>query len=365
LNISNTIISRIVKEYFLKREIIKFASTSLENAYSDSDVFETLELLQSNILKVKSDIISNFYMTPKELANYTIDIINKTIAGEIRPIKSYFADLNKIIIGYFDSDLIYIGARPSIGKTAFAFRECEYIAFDLGLPVAFFSLEMNKLQLMYRSISGATRIGLQEIRQANYTQSQLERVKNYLVKYSKSQLIIEDPAFITAEGIYSRAVILKEKYDIRLLAIDYLQLVGSSNPKDDDYVRAGKTSVILKQLAKAINIPVMAPVQLNRKAEERKYHTPQLADLRSNGQLEQDADIVILLDRPEQYGEPKFSDGDSSEGKARAIIAKARNSPTGSIKIAYLKDFARFDNLESHLVAPDDLNYIPDDNLPF
>ena len=243
--------------------------------------------------------------------------------------------------------MIIIAARPSMGKTAFAMSAARNTAIEHNIPVAIFSLEMSTIQLATRLISAEARINAHLVRTGKFKAEDGARISRTVHKLSKAPMYIDDTPAISVLELRAKARRLKNEKNIGLIIIDYLQLLSSSVHMESREREISTISRSLKALAKELNIPVIALSQLNRAVESRIDKKPMLSDLRESGSIEQDADVVLFLYRPEVYGITQFSsNGESTEGLAEIIIGKQRNGPTGDVQLRFMKDYARFENKE-------------------
>lgn len=342
---------RIVQEKYLKRALLKAAGKILTNCYDETaDALEEVDNAERLIFEIAEKRFSRNYLSIKKLTHNAIDTITRLKeygTKGITGIPTGFIDLDKMLGGLQSSDLIVIAARPSVGKTALALSLARNIAVDYKIPVGFFSLEMGALQLSMRLISSQTGISNHKIRTGNLTQNDINMILERITPLSNAPLYIDDSPTISLIELRAKARRLRTEHKIRAIFVDYLQLIDA--PKAD--TREREISIIsrtLKQIAKELDIPVVALSQLNRSVESRADKRPQLSDLRESGSIEQDADVVLFIYRPEVYGITKWYDKstDPIEGVAEIIVGKQRNGPTGAFKIVYLKDLLRFDNGE-------------------
>ncbi len=261
----------------------------------------------------------------------------------------YFA-LDDILGGLQKSDLIVVAARPSMGKTALALSIARNAAIDHEVPIGVFSLEMSTIQLATRLISAEARINAHSIRTGKFRAEDGAKISRTVHKLSKAPIFIDDTPAISILEIRAKARRLKNEKNIGMIIVDYMQLISPSYSSDSREREISMISRSLKSLAKELNIPVVALSQLNRAVEMRSDKRPQLSDLRESGSIEQDADVVVFLYRPEMYGITTFPAGDlqgqSTEGIAEIIIGKQRNGPTGEVKLKFMKDYTRFESLE-------------------
>ncbi len=252
-----------------------------------------------------------------------------------------FTDLDKIINGLSNSNLIILAGRPGMGKTAFALNIAEHVAFRHQMPVGIFSLEMSAEQLLHRMICSQSEVESSKIQTGSLNGSEYQRIVGAINKMEKTPVIIDDQPGLKITDLRARARRMKEAHDIQFLVIDYLQLLSGSNSFSGSDNRQGEISEIsrmMKNLARELNIPILCGSQLSRKVEERTGHRPMMSDLRESGAIEQDADIVMFLLRREYY------DPYDKPGLAEVIIGKNRHGKVGNIDIAYRKEFAQFAN---------------------
>ena len=245
--------------------------------------------------------------------------------------------------GFAKSDLTVIAARPAMGKSGLALSIARNVAVDQGVPVGYFTLEMSPHQLMLRLISAEAGIDAQALRTGTVNEQEWARLQQALVRMTNTPLFIEDAPGMGIMELRTRARQMKREHKIGLIVIDYLQLMTA--PKAERREREiSMISKSLKGLAKELDVPVIALSQLNRAVEMRLDKRPMLSDLRESGAIEEDSDVVMFIHRPEYYGERYYEDGDPTEGIAEIIVSKHRNGPTGSVKLAFMKEYARFGN---------------------
>ena len=256
-----------------------------------------------------------------------------------------FYELDEILGGFQKSDLIIIAARPSMGKTALALTLARNAAIDHGIPIGIFSLEMSTMQLIIRMLCAEGRLNAHLVRTGKLPSEEGVKLSKNAHKLINAPLYVDDSPSQTVLEIRAKARRLKAEKNIGMIIIDYLQLMQGPPKAESREREISHISRSLKALAKELNIPVIALAQLNRAVEARTDKRPQLSDLRESGSIEQDADVVMFLNRPEYYGIDKDENGESNEGVAEIIIGKQRNGPTGNVKLAFVKDYARFENL--------------------
>ncbi len=343
--------ARIVLEKWILREIITVAVQIAGLAYEDaSDVFEILDKAEEKIFSISQQSLKESYKDMKEAMRETIEYIEAIHSSKLSNIAvpTGFTQLDEILGGFQKSDLVIIAARPSMGKTAFALSLARNAAVDHNKAIAVFSLEMSTIQLVTRLISAETRINAHDIRTGKFNPSDGQKISRTSEKLRKAKIFIDDTPAQTILEIRAKARRLKQEHKIDMIIIDYLQLITAGFRPDQREREISLISRSLKALAKELNIPVVALSQLNRAVEQRHDKRPMLSDLRESGSIEQDADVVILLYRPEVYRPDEETDkeGNLIQGIAEIIVAKHRNGPIGDVKLRFIKDYARFENLE-------------------
>lgn len=262
-------------------------------------------------------------------------------APTITGLPTHFIDLDKTIDGLGSSNLIILAARPGMGKTNFALNVAENVAFKTHLPVGIFTLEMTAEQLLHRMICSQSDVESDKMRTGSLNGVEYQRVVSAVNAMMQETVVIDDQAGLKITDLRARARRMKEKYDIQLLIVDYLQLLSGSGQMRSMENRQNEISEIsrmLKSLARELNVPVLCCAQLSRKVEERQGHRPMLSDLRESGSIEQDSDVVLMLFRREYY------DDRDHPGLAEIIVAKNRHGATGTISLTYRKEVAQFVN---------------------
>ncbi|MEX2559449.1 MAG: DnaB-like helicase C-terminal domain-containing protein, partial [Pirellulales bacterium] len=255
-----------------------------------------------------------------------------------------FTDLDGLTGGFHDGELVILAARPSMGKTALATNIADHVAISGLRTTLFVSLEMSRLELAERMLCGHGRINGHKLRNGFISATDRKKLIESSVAMSKAPLFIDDTPSRTMTEIAATARRLRRREKLALVIIDYLQLIEPDNPKDPRQEQVAKIARRLKGLARELKLPVLCLAQLNRQAEVTKDNRPRLNHLRESGAIEQDADVVLFVHRDEYY---QSNDDDRSRvaGQADLIIAKQRNGPTGDIKLAWLQDYTRFENL--------------------
>jgi replicative DNA helicase len=342
--------ARVVLEKWILRQLI---STSMEIAGSayqgNEDVFDLLDAAEARLFQISEQGIKETFKSMDKAVKEALELIEAIHAKNISTfsVPSGFFALDDMLGGFQKSDLIIVAARPSMGKTAFAMSAARNTAIEHNIPVAIFSLEMSTIQLATRLISAEARINAHLVRTGKFKAEDGARISRTVNKLRKAPIYIDDTPAISVLELRAKARRLKNEKNIGLIVIDYLQLLSSPAHMESREREISTISRSLKALAKELNIPVIALSQLNRAVESRTDKKPMLSDLRESGSIEQDADVVLFLYRPEVYGITQFSsNGESTEGLAEIIIGKQRNGPVGDVQLRFMKDYARFENKE-------------------
>jgi replicative DNA helicase len=334
--------ARIVRDRALVRNLIHAGTEILRDAYDQAQpADELLGMAERRILEVAQMGITGETFTLQQALAEAYDRIDSRHTGEqmaISGLPTGFTDLDEITAGLQNSEMILVAARPSVGKTAFALGMVRNIAVDMGHPVFFVSLEQSRIELAERLLCCQARVDSHRLRRGTLSSDDMTRLIEAGGVLRNAKLFIDDTPGQSMLRIAANARRLLLRQHIRVVVIDYLQLIEPDNRRDPRQEQVAQISRRLKFLARELRIPVIALAQVNRSSEERQDHRPRLADLRESGSLEQDADTVILLHRPDRY-EPG-----QQEGLVEVIIGKQRNGPTGEINLAYIKQFMRFEN---------------------
>jgi replicative DNA helicase len=335
----------ILKEKSTLRSLIESAQKIISKAKSPSnDIKLLLEEAESIIFQVVESKETVHYYSLGDILKETLRIINELAKKEtvVTGIPTGFYDLDRLTTGFHPGDLVIIAARPGMGKTSFALSILYYLSVLDNVPSAFFSLEMSKEQIAMRLLGEETRIPLKKIRSGFLNESEVEKITTAALNMMRAPLYIDDTASLSILDLKAKARRLKKEKDIKIIVIDYLQLLRSHRRVENRQQEVAEISRGLKALAKELGIPVVALAQLSRQAEMRADKRPQLADLRESGSIEQDADLVLFIHRPEYY---KKNPSPQEEGLAEIIIAKQRNGPTGTVNLAFIKEITKFENL--------------------
>ena len=340
--------AKIILEKQILRGLISSAHEIARSAYEGTmDAFDILDEAERKIFEITESHLSKSYQGMDRAVRDAMEYI-ETIHSSTQQkfsVPTGFYELDEILGGFQRSDLIIIAARPSMGKTALALTLARNAAIDYKIPVGVFSLEMATMQLIIRMICAEARINAHLVRTGKLPHSEGPKLSRTVHKLTESPIYVDDSPAQTVLEIRAKARRLKAEKNVGMIIIDYLQLMQGPAKAESREREISHISRSLKSLAKELNIPVIALAQLNRAVETRSDKRPQLSDLRESGSIEQDADVVIFLNRPEIYKIEQFPDNTSTEGVCEIIVGKQRNGPTGEIKLAFVKEYARFENL--------------------
>mgnify|MGYP003392776659 FL=1 len=334
----------IVREKYILRTLINNSTRIITVCHeSEGNIAEVVDTAEKLIFEVSDRKNQGTYLQLKEIVKDSIETIDKLYQNKahVTGIPTGYIDFDLKTAGLQPSDLIIVAGRPSMGKSAFALGIAEYAGVVEKIPTAIFSLEMSKEQLVQRMLCSHARVDAHKVRTGYLATSDWPRLTAAAGKLSEAPIYIDDTPAISVMELRARARRLKSHHDIKLIILDYMQLMrGSSMNMESRQQEISEISRSLKALARELSVPVIAISQLSRAVESRTDHRPQLSDLRESGAIEQDADVVVLILREEYY-----TPSPENQGIAEAIIAKQRNGPVGSLKLAFIKEFTRFDNL--------------------
>lgn len=346
--------ARIILQKYIQRSLIKISNEIIKESYDEStDVFDLLDSAESKLYDVTQGNIKTSTETAQNLVIQAKKRIEEISNQEgLSGVPSGFEDLDKLTSGWQPSDLIIIAARPGMGKTALTLSMARNIAVGQNMPVAFFSLEMSSVQLITRLISSETGLSSDKLRTGNLETHEWEQLNVKVKSLEKAPLFIDDTPSLAIFDLRAKARRLASQHGIKIIVVDYLQLM-TANLKHKGGNREQEISTIsrnLKALAKELNVPVIALSQLSRAVETRGgSKRPLLSDLRESGAIEQDADIVSFIYRPEYYDIEEWDDeeGTPTAGQAEFIVAKHRNGAADTIKLKFIGELGRFDNLNT------------------
>lgn len=340
--------AKIVKEKAILRKLISTATEIATKCYdSEGDAGELLDQAEKVIFEISENKIRPSFFTMREIVKDSFKTIESLYERKelITGVPTGFKDLDKLTSGLQPSDLIVVAGRPSMGKTAFCLNIAQYAAIESKIPVAVFSLEMAKEQLAIRMLCSEARVNASNLRGGYLSESDWPKLTMAAGHLSDALIFIDDTAAISILEMRAKARRLKASQGLGMIIVDYLQLMrGRGGMERNREQEISEISRGLKALAKELGVPVVALSQLNRAVENRTDKRPQLADLRESGAIEQDADVIMFIYRDEVYNK---SDDNPNKGKAEIIIGKQRNGPIGTVPLAFINKYTRFEDLAS------------------
>lgn len=335
---------RIVLEKAIKRHLIEISTGIVGDAYLESaDAFELIDEAEEKIFALSESYIKQSFVEVRTIVKPLLDRIYK-ISQEhtgVTGVASGYEMLDMKTGGWQPTDLIILAARPSMGKTALALSMARNAAIDSGHPVGFFSLEMSSEQLALRLLCAEARVNMQLVRTGRIREEDFNRLARYVGKLERANIFIDDTPGISILELRAKARRMVHEHGAKVIFVDYLQLMTAPAVRESREREIATISRSLKGLAKDLKVPVIALSQLNRSVEQRTGGKPMLADLRESGSIEQDADVVMFIHRSKDQDTPP-----EEQGKASVIIAKQRNGEIGEVELAWVADYARFENLE-------------------
>jgi len=336
--------ARIIKEKATLRSLIFSATRILASAYeAEEEPDQLLDEAEKAIFEIADHRIRTGFVPLRDLVHGSFEKIEQlqTHKGFVTGVPTGYTQLDEMLSGLQPSDLVIVAARPSMGKTSLTLNIAQHVGTQAGMTVGVFSLEMSREQLFMRMLTAEARIDAHRFRGGYLNEKDYGRLSTALGTLAEAKVFIDDTASIGVLEMRAKARRLKAEHGLHLLVVDYLQLMQGRGRFDNRQQELASISRSLKGLAKELNVPILALSQLSRAPDARADHRPQLSDLRESGALEQDADVVLFIYREEQYEK-----NEETEGIAEIIIGKQRNGPTGSVKLAFVKEFTRFENLE-------------------
>ncbi len=354
--------AHILQQKYMARQLISFASVVETKAFDETvDVDELMQETESSLFELSQKNLRQDYTQVDPVVKEAIQILQKAAAnkGELTGIPTGYHKLDEMTAGWQASDLIILAGRPAMGKTAFALSLAKNIAVDYNTPVAFFSLEMNNVQLVNRLISNVCEIEGKKILNGQLDEEEWKRLDANIGRLQSAPIYVDDTAGMSIFELRTKARRLVREKGVKMIMIDYLQLMNANGAKFGS--RQEEVSTIsrsLKGLAKELNIPVLALSQLNRTVENREGlegKRPQLSDLRESGAIEQDADMVLFVHRPEYYHILTDDHGHDLRGMAQIIIAKHRKGSTGDVLLTFKGSFTRFQNPDENRFSASDV----------
>lgn len=352
--------ARIIAQKYIARELISFSSDITTHAFDETtDIEDLMQEAESRLFELSQNNLKKDITQINPVIKEAMDLLNLAVnrTEGLSGLQTGFTDLDKITSGWQNSDLVIIAARPAMGKTAFVLSMAKNMAVNYKCPVALFSLEMSNVQLVNRLIVNTCEIPGEKIKNGRLDQREWEQLDHKIKDLYDAPLYLDDTPSLSVFELRTKARRLVREHGVKIIIIDYLQLMNASGMSHGN--RQEEVSTIsrsLKGLAKELNIPIIALSQLNRGVEGRagaEGKRPQLSDLRESGAIEQDADMVCFIHRPEYYKILEDAQGNSLIGMAEIIIAKHRNGATGDVMLRFKSEFARFQNIG------DDYNDMP------
>ena len=330
--------ARIVRDRAILRRLVEAGTKIVQLGYSEEgDVDDAVDSAQAEVYQVTESRMSEDYIQLSQLLPAALDEIEAISAGVTREgVMTGFKDLDALTNGFHAGNMVVLAARPGVGKSTLGLDIARHASIKNGDTSVIFSLEMSRSEITMRMLSAEARVGLNNIRSGSLSDEEWGRLAKRMGEISEAPLFIDDSANLSLMEIRAKARRLKQRHNLKLIVIDYLQLMTSGKKVENRQQEVSEFSRNLKLLAKELNVPIIAISQLNRSPEQRSDKKPMLSDLRESGSIEQDADVVILLHRDEMY------DSQSRSGEADLIVAKHRNGQTRTITVAAQLHFARF-----------------------
>ncbi len=335
--------AKIVKEKSLLRQLINTATQIITESYASSeDPDMLLDRAEQMIFEIAQRRIEQSFIPIKEVLKDSFELIEDLYNRKehVTGIPSGFKDLDHLTTGFQSGDLVVIASRPAMGKTSLCINIIQYVAVEKKMPVAFFSLEMSKEQLVQRMLWSEARINGRKLLSGFLGESAWPKLTIAAGRLSETAIFIDDTPAISVLELRAKARRLKTQHDIKLVVVDYLQLMQGRGKIENRQQEISEISRSLKSMAKELHVPVIAISQLSRAVESRVNRRPLLSDLRESGAIEQDADLVGFI-----YRESYYTPTEENKGIAEIIIGKQRNGPTGTVKLAFIEEYARFENL--------------------
>jgi replicative DNA helicase len=348
--------ARIVKDKALLYALIQKATAVVSRAYADQEeVDEVLDWAEQQIFEISQDKVSRSFVPVKSVLKGTFQLIEKLYdrKSHVTGVPTGFRRFDEMTAGLQPSELVVVAGRPSMGKTSFCLNIAQYAAIQDRIPVAIFSLEMSKEQLVQRMLCSVAKVDSHKLRTGYLSDADWPRLTTGAGILSESPIFIDDTPGISLLEMRAKARRLKGEQGLGLVIIDYLQLISGRGRVESRQQEISEISRSLKAMAKELDVPVVALSQLSRAVESRQPPRPQLSDLRESGAIEQDADVVAFLYRPAFYRARKEEELDEPEDNTtEVIIGKQRNGPTGTVHLAFLREYTRFEDQEREREFP-------------
>jgi replicative DNA helicase len=342
--------ARIISQKHIMRELIRLSNETIKDAYDEtSDVFDLLDKTESQLYKVTQGNLRRDYSSMSTLIQHAIEDIekNKNQTDGLSGVPSGFTDLDRVTSGWQKSDMVVIAARPGMGKTAFVLSMARNSAVMFNRPVAVFSLEMSAIQLVNRLIASESELPAEKLRKGNLALHEIQQLHEKIKKLAVAPIYIDDTPALSIFELRAKCRRLKAQYNVEMIIIDYLQLMSAgAEGKGNREQEISSISRSIKSIAKELEVPIIALSQLSRSVETRGGDKkPMLSDLRESGAIEQDADIVAFIYRPEYYNITEDEKGQSLLGTGEIIIAKHRNGSLENVRLKFVPQLAKFENL--------------------
>jgi replicative DNA helicase len=340
--------ARIIKEKATLRNLIFSANKILATAYDGAEEADViLDQAEHAIFAIADDKVRDGFVSLRELAHSSLDTIEKLHARKelVTGVPTGFTDLDEMTSGLQSSDLIIVAARPSMGKTSLVLNIAQHVGTKTDMTVGFFSLEMSKEQLFMRLLTSEARIDAHRLRGGFLGERDWGRLSTAIGTLSEAKIFIDDTPSIGVLEMRAKCRRLASEHGLNLVIVDYIQLMQGRGRFENRNLELASISRSLKGLAKELGVPVVVLSQLSRAPESRSDHRPQLSDLRESGALEQDADVVAFIYRDDVYQDKSQPAASDAQGVAEIILGKQRNGPTGIVKLAFIREYTRFENL--------------------
>jgi replicative DNA helicase len=333
--------AKIIRERAIMRRLVEAGTKIVQLGYTDEgEVDDAVDQAQAEVFAVTERREADDYIQLSQLLPAALDEIEKISAGIVgQGVKTGFKDLDALTNGFHPGNMIVLAARPAVGKSTLGLDIARYASIHKGETSVIFSLEMSRSEITMRMLSAEARVPLNNIRSGNLNEEEWSRMARRMGEISQAPMFIDDSPNLSLMEIRAKSRRLKQRHNLKLIVIDYLQLMTSGKRVENRQQEVAEFSRQLKILAKELNVPVVAISQLNRSPEQRSDKKPMLSDLRESGSIEQDADVVILLHREDLY------DSQNRSGEADLIVAKHRNGPTRTITVSAQLHFARFTDM--------------------
>ena len=343
--------ARIIAQKYIQRELIRISNEIIKDAYEETtDVFDLMDKAESSLFQVAEGNIRKNYDKMSSIIRETIENIEaaRQNTDGVSGVPTGFTDLDRITSGWQRSDMIVIAARPGMGKTAFVLSMARNVAVEFDVPVAVFSLEMASTQLVQRLVASESEISAEKLRKGDLADHEYQQLHQRIGRLSDAPIFIDDTPALSIFELRAKCRRLKAQHGIQLIIIDYLQLMTAGGEgKGNREQEISSISRSIKSIAKELDVPIIALSQLSRSVETRGGdRRPILSDLRESGAIEQDADIVSFIYRPEYYGIDEDADGNATAGTGELIVAKHRNGALGTVRMKFVGRLAKFANLE-------------------